>query len=105
MESVKKPTMRERMEGKLGTAFAPEFLSVIDELESHAGHMGHAGGAGHGRETHFRVRIVSAKFEGLNRIDRHRVVNSILADELANGVHALALDLKAPGEMKSKVWT
>jgi stress-induced morphogen len=105
MESSKKPTVRERMEGKLAAAFAPEFLTVTDESDSHAGHAGHAGGAGHGGETHFRVRIVSAKFAGLSRIDRHRAVNALLADEIAGGVHALALDLKAPGETKSRPWT
>ncbi len=102
MKSVKKPSVRERMEDKLTAAFAPEFLAVIDESDSHAGH---AGGAGHGGETHFRVRIVSSKFDGVSRIDRHRAVNAVVADEIAGGVHALALDLKAPGEMKPRAWT
>ena len=98
MEPSNKPSVRERMEAKLSAAFAPEFLKVIDESHEHAGHAGHAGGAGHGGETHFRVRIVSSQFAGANRIDRHRAVNNLLADEIAGGVHALALDIKAPGE-------
>ena len=106
MESVKeKPSVRDSMEAKLAAAFTPQVLAVIDESDSHAGHAGQAGGAGHGGETHFRVRIVSSCFVGLSRIDRHRAVNAILADEIAGGVHALALDLKAPGEMKSRAWT
>jgi len=98
METLQKLTVRDRMEAKLVAAFAPETLNVIDESHKHAGHVGHAGGAGQGGETHFRVRIVSSKFMGQSRIERHRAINSLLADEIAGGVHALALDIKAPGE-------
>ncbi|MCI4678116.1 BolA family transcriptional regulator [Rhodoblastus acidophilus] len=98
MEPLNKPTVRERMETKLSAAFAPEFLKVVDESHQHAGHAGHAGGAGHGGETHFRIRMISSQFAGRSRIDRHRAVNDLLAEEIAGGVHALALDVKAPGE-------
>jgi BolA family transcriptional regulator, general stress-responsive regulator len=91
-------TVRERMETKLTAAFAPQFLKVIDESHKHAGHAGHDGGAGHGGETHFRVQMVSPGFSGKSRIERHRAVNTLLADEIAGGVHALALEIKAPGE-------
>ena len=90
--------VREAMEEKLSTAFAPQFLRVIDESHKHAGHMGHEGGAGHGGETHFRVEIVAERFLGKSRVERHRAVNDLLADEFASGVHALALDIRAPGE-------
>ena len=79
---------------KLNEAFAPESLDVIDESHLHAGHAGHRPGG----ETHFRVYIVSPAFEGKSRIDRHRMINQVLADELAAGVHALALKAQAPGE-------
>jgi BolA protein len=78
----------------LNEAFAPESLDVIDESHLHAGHAGHRPGG----ETHFRVYIVSPAFEGKSRIDRHRMINQVLADELAAGVHALALKAQAPGE-------
>lgn len=91
-----------QISGKLVAAFRPERLSVINESHLHAGHH-HSGSSHHGAhdgtgETHFRVRIVSAAFAGLTRIARHRAVNEALAAELANGVHALAVEPAAPGE-------
>jgi BolA protein len=84
------------MRDKLTAAFAPERLEVINESHLHAGHQGGAmDGTG---ETHFRVRIVSAAFDGMARLARHRAVNAALAEELATGVHALAIEPAAPGE-------
>jgi len=90
------------MEGKLKAAFSPERLVIINESHLHAGHH-HEGSDHHGAfdgsgETHFRVRIVSPAFAGMSRIDRHRAVNDLLAEELKAGVHALAIEPAAPGE-------
>lgn len=85
---------RQTITKKLTEAFAPENLDVIDESHLHEGHAGHRPGG----ETHFRVYIVSRAFEGKSRIDRHRMINQVLADELNSGVHALALKAQAPGE-------
>ncbi|MEW9805640.1 BolA family protein [Mesorhizobium marinum] len=90
------------IEEKLSRAFRPERLSVINESHLHAGHHHvesghHAKFDGEG-ETHFRVRLVSPLFAGMSRIERHRAVNAALADELAGGVHALAIEPAAPGE-------
>jgi BolA protein len=79
---------------KLREAFAPQSLDVIDESHLHEGHGGHRPGG----ETHFRVNIVSPAFEGKSRVDRHRMVNTTLAAELAGTVHALAVKAQAPGE-------
>jgi BolA protein len=79
---------------KLREAFSPESLDVSDESHLHEGHAGHRPGG----ETHFRVYIVSAAFKGKSRIERHRMINSTLATELAGGVHALAIKAQAPGE-------
>ena len=81
---------------KLREAFSPESLDVSDESHLHEGHSGHRPGG----ETHFRVYIVSPAFEGKSRIERHRMINSALAAELAGSVHALALKAQAPGEAK-----
>lgn len=79
---------------KLTEAFTPQSLNVVDESHQHAGHAG----ARPGGQTHFRVYIVSEAFKGKTRIDRHRMINQILADDLAAGVHALAIHATAPGE-------
>ena len=94
-------TMQERIVARLTEALAPEALSVIDESDRHAGHAGVRTGPGHagaGGETHYRVRIVSARFAGLGRVARHRLVYDLLPAEFADGLHALALVAKAPGE-------
>lgn len=82
-----------RIEHKLLT-LNPTRLDVIDDSEKHRGH----GGYREGGETHFTVRIVAPGFSGLNRLSRHRLVNDLLADELKERVHALAIEAKAPEE-------
>jgi BolA protein len=82
----------ERITRKLTEAFAPQRLEVIDESHQHHGH----GGWREGGETHFRVNIVSDAFAGKSRLDRHRMVNAALAEELAERVHALAIAARAP---------
>ena len=92
-------TMQERIVARLTEALAPEKLEILDESERHAGHAGvRQGHAAAGGGTHYRVRIVSPKFAGLNRVARHRLVYDLLPAEFADGLHALALDAKAPGE-------
>lgn len=86
--------MAERITKKLRDALAPERLNVIDESHQHQGH----GGWREGGETHFRVDIVSQAFAGKSRLERHRLVNAALAQELAERVHALAIVTRAPGE-------
>ena len=87
-------SVKTRIEEKLGQAFQPESLRVDDESHLHAGHSG----ARPGGETHFRVTLVSTAFLGKSRIERHRMVNSVLSEELAGPVHALAVHPSAPGE-------
>jgi BolA protein len=83
-----------RIRDILNERFQPEALEVKDDSALHAGHAGAAPGG----ETHFSVRIVAEAFAGLSRVERHRKVNEALADELASGLHALAIVAKAPGE-------
>ncbi len=79
------------IEAKLRAAFAPALLEVIDESHQHAGHSGWREGG----ETHFRVRMKAAAFGEMSRVARSRAVHAALAEELAGGVHALALELDA----------
>jgi BolA family transcriptional regulator, general stress-responsive regulator len=77
---------------KLTKAFAPQSLAVVDESHLHAGHAGHRQEG----ETHFRVTIVAEAFRGKSRVERHRMINAILAAELAGHVHALAIHASTP---------
>lgn len=75
---------------KLTQALTPQHLEVINESHGH--------NVPAGSETHFKVVAVSDIFAGENAVKRHRRVYGILADELANGVHALSLHLYTPDE-------
>lgn len=95
-------SMKSRIEAKLTQALQPERLEIVNESHLHAGH--HHTDRGHDDvfdgtgETHFRIRVVSPRFTGLNRIARHRAVNDLLVDEMRRGLHALAIEPAAPGE-------
>jgi BolA family transcriptional regulator, general stress-responsive regulator len=95
-------SIKDRITAKLASAFSPASLDVIDDSAKHAGHIGHPGSGHPGQmsstETHFTVKVVSAAFGGKSRLERHRMVNALLADEFRDGVHALAIEAKAPGE-------
>ncbi|PWC32542.1 BolA family protein [Azospirillum sp. TSO35-2] len=83
-----------RIREKLTAGLAPVRLEVVDDSGRHAGHAG-ADAAG---ETHFHVTIVSDAFTGKSRVERQRIVYTLLADELRERVHALGLTTQTPGE-------
>ena len=85
-------SMEDRIRLALTQAFRPTELSVLNESHLHAGHHGSPGTGA----SHFRVHIVSARFAGASRIERHRLVNEALAVELNDGIHALAIKAEAP---------
>ncbi len=87
-------SLETRMREKLMIAFEPTRLDVVNESELHAGHRSSPGTG----ESHFRLLIVSPVFDGKSRVERHRMVNDLLAAELEAGVHALAFKTYAPGE-------
>ena len=91
-------SVKEIIAAKLEAALTLVSLDVIDESHQHAGHMLHPGGVKPRGETHFRVKVQSPAFTGKSRIERHRMINAVLAQELADGVHALAIVARAPGE-------
>ena len=90
-------SVAETIRAKLESAFAPEALEVQDESHLHEGHAG----ARPGGQSHFRIRIVSAAFEGQSRLARQRAVNAALRDELAGPVHALAMTALTPSEARA----
>ncbi len=85
-------TAKDRITRTLTDAFRPASLEVVDESHLHKGHAGHRSEG----ESHFRVRIVAEAFRGASRVDAHRMVNEALKGEFAGGLHALAIEAKAP---------
>ena len=79
---------------KLTRVLQPQHLDVINESHLHAGHRSSPGTG----DSHFRIVVVSETFAGRSRVERHRMVNTALAEELAGPVHALAITALAPSE-------
>jgi BolA protein len=80
-----------RIEELLRQQLLPTHLEVEDEGAAHVGHAG----AGKG---HFRLRIVSSRFDGLRPLQRHRLVNDALSPLFADGLHAVAMETLTPAE-------
>jgi BolA protein len=87
---------------KLTLAFSPVQLEVRDESAAHAGHAGAQRRDGGTGETHFAVRLVSAAFEGLSRVERQRRVHAALQAEFERGLHALSVTALAPSEIAQR---
>jgi BolA protein len=83
---------KDRIAAILTEALRPIRLDIVDESERHAGHAG----ARPGGETHYRINIVSRAFAGKGPVERHRMINALLAAEFASGMHALAIAAAAP---------
>ena len=81
------------IETRLRAELAPTELTIRDDSAQHAGHDGAREGG------HFHVAVVSDRFTGLQRLARHRLVYHPLSDLMQRGIHALAIDARAPGEL------
>jgi BolA protein len=84
----------ERIRSLLEAALEPEAVVVEDDSHEHIGHQGAKGGLGH-----FSVSIVSARFNGMNMLARHRAVYAALGDMMQTDIHALAIDAVASDEL------
>ncbi|MGF1685962.1 transcriptional regulator BolA [Photobacterium japonica] len=82
--------IQQRIEEKLQHAFTPQHLAVVNESYMH--------NVPEGSESHFKVVIVTTDFAGQRLLARHRAVNTALAQELANDIHALAIHTYTPDE-------
>jgi len=80
------------IEARLRAALEPTELRLRDDSAQHAGHAGAREGG------HIHVAVVSARFTGLQRLARHRLVYHCLSDLMQRGIHALTIDARAPGE-------
>ena len=84
----------EQIRERLVATFTPAECQLEDESHLHAGHAGAASGGGH-----YRLHIVSERFEGLNRVGRHRLVYDCLRDMMHTDIHALTIIAVAPSEL------
>lgn len=84
----------DRMRVLLELAFEPESLEIEDDSARHAGHEGARGGLGH-----FNVSIVSARFNGMKMLARHRAVYAALDDMMKTDIHALSIEAIASDEL------
>ena len=87
-------TRKDRIESSLAQAYPDARVHVEDDSAKHAGHAGAAPGG----QTHYSVSVVASAFTGQGRLARSRAVHALLADEFADGLHALALTLRTPDE-------
>jgi BolA protein len=87
-------TRPERIRALLTAALAPTVLELVDESHLHAGHAGAASGG-----SHFRLNIVSSRFEGLRLVMRHRLVYDSVHDMMHTEIHALSITALAPSEL------
>jgi stress-induced morphogen len=85
-------SVEQTIKEKLTAAFSPEVLQVVNDSHHHAHHAGSPGTG----ESHFSVVVVSPAFTGKSRLQRHRMVNEVLAEELSGKVHALAVTALTP---------
>ncbi len=83
----------DHLELALQEKLQPFALNILDESADHAGH---SGSDGTGQGTHFRVRIGCTAFNGLTRVAKHRLVYDALQAFIAQGLHALAIEIVDP---------
>ncbi|KAJ1769476.1 BolA domain UV induced protein Uvi31 [Coemansia sp. RSA 487] len=81
-------------------ALEPTDIEIENESHKHRHHVAMRGVES--TETHFRIKIVSQKFDGMTQVKRHREVYALLRDELQQegGIHALGLVTKTPKEVE-----
>jgi BolA protein len=83
-----------RLRDRLQAALSPEICELIDDSAAHAGHAGAASGG-----SHYKLRIVASRFEGLKLVTRHRLVYDSVQDMMRTEIHALAIVALAPSEL------
>lgn len=89
--------LRARIEKKLSERLKPVFLSVDDFSHKHEGHQSDLSGV----ESHFQIKVVSDVFRTLTKIERQRLIYSILSDEMKQKIHALSLSTLTPEETEA----
>jgi BolA protein len=90
MAIAERGPVEQAVTAKLQQAFAPTHLDVVNESFMHS--------VPPGSESHFKVVVVSERFDGMNPVARHRAAHEALAAELASGIHALSVEARTPAE-------
>ncbi len=85
-------SMQQQIQSKIAEAIACKHLNVVNESHMH----------GRGEDSHFKVIVVSEEFSGKRLLQRHRQINEVLKDELANHIHALAIHTFTPEEFSEQ---
>ena len=93
------PVMADIITKKLEDSLHPDHIDLVNQSHLHEGHAGHDGSG----ESHFKLTVVSSAFEGISRPERHRMIYTLLVDELKNKVHALSIKAMTPDEHKRLV--
>lgn len=86
-------SMQARIEAKVNREIASQYFDLTNESHMHSGPA---------TESHFKLTVVAECFEGLSAVKRHQTMYALLADELRDGVHALALHLYSPAEWQAR---
>jgi BolA family transcriptional regulator, general stress-responsive regulator len=86
-------SMQARISEKVVSGVSPQHIEIINESHMHSGPA---------TESHFKLIVVSQRFDGLSAVKRHQLIYGLLAQELKSGVHALALHLYSPSEWAEK---
>ncbi|HSN71242.1 MAG TPA: BolA family protein [Steroidobacteraceae bacterium] len=89
MTAERVASIRQRLEA----ALEPISVEIVDDSHRHAGHVGARDGRGH-----FRVRVVSTRFEGRRPIARHQLIYEALGDLMRTDIHALSITALTPVE-------
>ena len=86
--------VQKSIEAKVAAALTPAYLDVMNESHMHS--------VPSGSESHFKLVIVSDKFDGLTRVKRHQTVNGILEQELREDLHALSMETLTTEEWEKR---
>jgi BolA protein len=88
-------TRTKQLEHAINSFFGQCQCQIQDDSAAHAGHAGAASGA-----SHFTLTLISDKFEGLNRVSRHRLVYDAVGEMMHTDIHALVIHALAPSEIQ-----
>ena len=86
-------SVAEEIEQRLRREFEPQLFTLQDDSAMHVGHRGATSGGGH-----YSVTVVSDRFEGCSRLQRHRLVYAALEGMVGDAIHALAIQTRTPVE-------